>query len=459
MLRVHPDRFRAHAPDIRKRQAGLIQAISDRMERADFRSYAYGENILSSPIQPTYPALDYVLEQKDGSLKTYSLNLNDTVEGVLHSMVDALRQNGLNTLTNPPKTLPKRHKQAINSRDVHWASEGSATPGIDHQYDIHWNKGRDLRLFLSSLDSNEISARKASRMDVTAAASVVRRDYQFSAVDGTGLGWSSASLATLLRKLVDLFQEHSHKYHVASFYPLRLVWSSEDQALDLYGGNLFLNPAATPIQWLDHLLSVTPDALTFQDKVRTRLTEACHQVNTFLGVTFQKGHSCSSREYFELLDRLADFAPTQSRPDPFNYAITLERIHVMVESPQACRRAILTREGHIRVGSSMTSETIISAVSTLQPKARAKLSQSRLDKATAQVTSQQMQLEFGLARVHCSKIVNVDQFVGALVRLLQLEEQEELKRKLAGNSLGIIGTGQFCHLGDDGSLLVPWDWS
>lgn len=459
MLRAHPDRFRAHAPHIRKQQAGLIQAISDRMERADFLSYAYGENIQSSPIQPTYPRLEYVLEQKDGSLKTYSLDLNDSVEGVLHSMVDALRQNGLNTLTAPPKTPPKRLENANSPRDIQWASTTCATTGIDHQYDVHWNQGRDLRRFLSTLDSNEILARKASRMDVTAAASVVRRDYQFSAVDGTGLGWSSASLATLLRTLVDLYQEHSHKFHVASFYPLRLVWSSEDQPLDLYGGNLFLNPAATPIQWLDHLLSVTPEALAFQNERRDRLLEACQHVNTFLGVTFQKGHSCSSREYFELLDRLARSAPVQSPLDPFHHAITLERIHVMVESPQACRRAILTKEGHIRVGSSMACEAIISAVSALEPKAREKLSQSRLEKTKAQVTSQQMKLEFGLQRVHYSKIVNEEEFVGALVRLLQLEEQDELKRKFAGNSLGIVGTGQFCHLGDDGSLMLPWDWS
>lgn len=459
MLRAHPDRFRAHAPHIRKQQAGLVQAISDRMEGADFLSYAYGENIQSSRIQPTYPFLEYVLEQKDGSLKTYSLNLNDSVEGVLHSMVDALRQNGLNTLMAPPKARPRSLQHASNPRDIHWASTTCAATGIDHQYDVHWNQGRDLRRFLSTLDSNEISVRKASRMDVTAAASVVRRDYQFSAVDGTGLGWSSASLATLLRTLVDLYQEHSHKFHVTSFYPLRLVWSSEDQPLDLHGGNLFLNPAATPIQWLDHLLSVTPEALAFQNELRVRLAEACQQVNSFLGVTFQKGHSCSSREYYELMDRLAHSVPIPMSCDPDNHAITLERIHVMVESPQACRRAILTKEGHIRVGSSMASEAIFSAVSTLQPKARDKLSQSRIEKTKAQVTSQQMKSELGLQRVHYSKIVNEEQFVGALVRLLQLEEQDDLKRKLAGNSLGIVGTGQFCHLGDDGSLMVPWDWS
>lgn len=53
-----------------------------------------------------------------------------------------------------------------------------------------------------------------------------------------------------------------------------------------------------------------------------------------------------------------------------------------------------------------------------------------------------MKLELGLQQAHYSKIVNEEQFiVGALVRLLRLEEQDELKQKLAGNYLGIVGTG------------------
>jgi Domain of unknown function (DUF4461) len=432
------------------------------MGRPDFLSYTYGENIVSSMIQPIYPSLDYVLEQKDGSLQNYSLNLNDSVEGVLQSMVNALHQNGLPNLLPPPKAPPSLQQQQTSPNDIHWASEARATTGVDHQYDINWNQGRDLRHFLASLDSNEIASRKASRMDVVAIASVVRKEYQFAAVDGIGLGWSSASLAVLLGKLLDLYQEHSHKFHVPSFYPLRLVWSSEDQPLDLYGGNLYLNPAATPIQWLDHLLRVTPEALTFHKECRTRLIDAGHLVGNFLGVTFHKGHSCTSREYFEVLDRLAYMATDQNLPVSDNTTTTtiaLERVHVMVESPQACRRASLTKEGYIRVGASMASDDIVTAVNTFLTKAREKLSQSRLEKERAQLTIKQVKCEFGLQQVQYSKIVHDEEFVGALMRLVRLEEHEELKRKFTGNSLGIVGTGQFCHLGDDGSLMIPWDWN
>lgn len=461
-LRAHPDRFRSHAPQIRKQQAGLIQAVSERMGRPDFLSYTYGENVVSSMIQPIYPSLDYVLEQKDGSLKNYSLNLNDSVEGVLQSMVNALQQNGLTNLASPPKPPPNLQEQQSSPRDIHWAPETRGTTGIDHQYDIHWNQGRDLRHFLASLDSNEIAYRRASRIDVVAIASVVRKEYQFSAVDGTGLGWSSASLAVLLGKLLDLYQEHSHKFHVPSFYPLRLVWSSEDQPLDLYGGNLYLNPAATPIQWLEHLLRVTPKTLTFHKECRTRLIDAGQQVSDFLGVTFHKGHSCSSREYFEILDRLARMATDQNLPDSdaatTNTTIALQQVNVMVESPQACRRASLTKEGQVRIGASMANDDIVAAVNTFLTRAREKMAESKLEKERAQMIMKQVKLELGLQQIQHSKIVSDEEFVEALMRLVRLDEREEMQRKFTGNSLGIVGTGQFCHLGDDGSLMIPWDW-
>ena len=36
--------------------------------------------------------------------------------------------------------------------------------------------------------------------------------------------------------------------------------------------------------------------------------------------------------------------------------------------------------------------------------------------------------------------------------------QHIVKTGLAGNALGITGSGQFCHLADDGSVVIPHDW-
>jgi hypothetical protein len=68
------------------------------------------------------------------------------------------------------------------------------------------------------------------------------------------------------------------------------------------------------------------------------------------------------------------------------------------------------------------------------------------------------QWELGLQKVYHTKLVQTDEIVKCLVRLLAMDGRDRLKRNLAGNSLGIVGSGQFCHLGDDGSIIIPWDW-
>jgi hypothetical protein len=475
LLRTHPDRFRS--PEVRKQQATLVQAISDRMARPDFMIYAYGtvpDDATSLTSHTPYPSsLPYVLEQKGGALINHSLNLNAGVERVLQSMVAALQQTaGLTNLPPPPKAPhPSQTEQQQSNDRIHWTRpDGGArtTAGGKgaHQhssgkYNIHSNQGRDLKRFLETLDATEMEERKASRMDVTATAVAIRQVYRFAAVDGTSLGWSSASLAILLRTLVDLHHEHHGKFLVDTFYPLRLVWSSEDfrsGPLDLFGGILYLNPASTPIQWLNHLLLVTPDALERHQLYRSELTEASRHVNTSLEVTFHKGHSCSSREYYEVMMRLAQFTAEASSSESAaaSGGLTLERVQVMVESPQACRRAILTREGHVRVGASMTNEAIVLGVTHHRKEARTRVAQVRNVKQTAKETIQQMQGEFGLQRVYRSNMVQVEQFVPCLLRLL--EQREEWRATFAGKSVGIVGAGHFCHLGDDGSLMIPFDW-
>jgi hypothetical protein len=38
------------------------------------------------------------------------------------------------------------------------------------------------------------------------------------------------------------------------------------------------------------------------------------------------------------------------------------------------------------------------------------------------------------------------------------QQQQSVKTQLAGQSLQVTSSGQFCHIGDDGSLVIPWDW-
>ena len=96
LLRVHPDRFRSHNSQIRKQQAGLVQAISNRLEQPDFLAYAFQER-LTVPITPqsSHSQVRYVLEHNDGSLKEYTLNLDGSVEENFPAIMHVLQQIGL----------------------------------------------------------------------------------------------------------------------------------------------------------------------------------------------------------------------------------------------------------------------------------------------------------------------------------------------------------------------------
>jgi hypothetical protein len=432
-----------------------VQAVADRLAQPDFLAYnrVHGGDLSwsseSKPYLGSFSNLNYVLEQKDGSLQKFNVDLSDSVEGILKSLRRALHQSGL-TLPLPPPPLPSARPSA-NKQDHVLVSPTTPTKTfIDHQYDIHSNHGRNLKAFLKTLDPTEVQQRKLHREDVVAVASVVRREFGFSAVDGTALGWSSQSLAMLLRSLLDLHAEHSPQFNVSSFYPLRLVWSSQDQPLDLTGGILYLNPAATPIQLLNSLCEVSPQALDQHRKHLEQLKRARRQLETaWANVHFQKGHSCSSYDFHEVLvDRLAPAFGLSFSTSNDTTAIGLPRVVVKVESPQACRRAMLTREGDIRIGAAMSIADIVVGLDHFVPQARnaQRHGQAWIDQ------SRRVQDELGVVKIR--RLVTMQQGLDCLSRLLRQHPP-----RLAGHAVAVVASGHFCHLGDDGSLQIPHDWT
>jgi hypothetical protein len=308
-MRAHPDRFRGRSESIRRGQTGLLSALSERMGQQDFQDYTTntpnGDSKWHGGNQVPVVFNKYVLEKRDGSLLRQNLQLNDSVENVLKSMARALQLSGAALPPPPSPPESKTEERFVNMR----AKENSRRPTpssskIDHQFDVNTTRGRDLWGFLGCLDFNEIQNRRASRIDAAAAALVARRLYSFQAIDGIGMGWSSASFAILLKSLIKLHEEHSARFHVDSFYPLRLVFSNEEfhKSLDLFSGHIYINPALTPLQWLESLQEVTTDSLEDFRQNRLRMQERQGLVQNSLGVKMKKGHSCSSEEYHMFLD-------------------------------------------------------------------------------------------------------------------------------------------------------------
>jgi hypothetical protein len=340
-----------------------------------------------------------------------------------------------------------------------WATKTSGNTEIDHQFDINTMKGRDLSSFLKSINGSQIEGCRASRMDASAAALVARNLYSFQAIDGISMGWSSSSFAVLLNSLIRLHEEHNSRFHVQSFYPLRLNFSADEcqNPFDVYGGNLFLMPAATQLQWLEALQEVTKERLEEFQQNRLMLDERTTLLQNAFGVKIAKGFSCSSKEYHAFIERISKHmtqSPTGEKAD--SSSLEVERLRVVVEAPEACRRARVTNEGTIRVHSGMAELDLTNAISRMSQCARERWVQDKEEQERCKEAVIQIQWALGLQKVVRTGFVKHADFLGSLSRMM--EQSSTLRRSLAGNSLGITGSGQFCHLGDDGSLKIPHDW-
>jgi len=476
LLRVHPDRFRSakHTSSRRSKQANLVKALAERMSEADFGTWQRAGNI-SSTTASSFKDFSYVLERRDGSLLQASISLSDSVEAILASMAEALKQSGAASLPTPPVEQSKSPNGFTNSNTAPNAAtsatgfSSSVNNSNNSVYNVVSNRGRDFEQFLAALDFKQIESRRDARTGAQAAALSARRLYEFQAVDATSLGWSSASVAMLLHQLTALHEEHSTKFHVDSFYPIRLLFTPDDfhEALDVYGGTLRLNPSDTSIQWLDSLQLVTTDKLQEMQSYRESVAAMTSRIQGCLEIKLKKGHSSSSREYFDFLANLSAAFPEAHKEAPDNagepsHSLVIEPIGATVEASQACRRPIVNKEGSIRLGAGMDPATVLHAVSRLTDATRKQRTQDKEDRQRCKEAVHQLQWQLGLHRVYRSGMVSHDHYLHCLSRILLLNEQHDnnamVKRRLTGNSLGIVGAGNFCHLADDGSIVIPHDW-
>lgn len=497
LLRAHPDRFRSHSQSLRKGQAKLIQALSERLVASDFIAYTSSREL--SPTEPTNQTVKtwethaYYLEGKDGSLNQYNLSLNQTAGDVLTSMCQALQSSGLSNIPLPPS--PPQHDPSSQDRASlelldrlskgnnasmwkglhHFQQNGgnfnpsSSSSGIDRSFDVNTKKGKDLMGFLQSLNKNDIAQRKADRIDASAAALVARQAYKFQAIDGTGLGWSSRSLAQCLTSLTNAHDEHHTKFQVESFYPLRLILRNDESPLhklDVFGGTIRLNPGSTQSQWLETLLLVTEESLEVLGETRDALQTYLARVQNSLNVQIRKGHSCSSREYHLLLQHLScamvvDCGEVEDGAS--SKALAMDRITIVVETAQSCRQPLVTNEGHVRVSAGMLLSTIIFAASDCRAEAVQKMREEEEKQEKSKELIALVKLELGLSHVYKGRLLTItsDRFLGCLESLLSMDRtvRDDLREYTEGQMLGITGEGRSCHLGDDGSIIIPWDWN
>lgn len=347
--------------------------------------------------------------------------------------------------------------------------------------DLIWNAGmfRDSKTtsrtihdcnlinFLQDMNIDDVKVRKLNRINASAAALVARRAYQFSAIDGTGLGWSSASLAILLNRLTELYDEHKCKLQTKSFYPFRLVLSGDEfsKKIDLYSGAILLNPAATPLQWLNTLQAITDESVQRLKYNRKVLEKNLSAVQSYLNVKVKKGYSCEPEDYHNFIQKIALLSAEPATKEVHNASFIPQQLNsacLVIESDQACRRCKLRKDGNIEAAVNMSLEDIRSALN----KFAAESNQYRQSELKHQQEYKQVQqraiYELGLQSISkVGNLVTYGQMSHSLLQLLKRDddEKEKLRKFITGQALGITGRGQPCHLGDDGSIIIPWNVS
>jgi len=532
LLRIHPDRFRQHPNKIRKEQASLVQAIEEWISSPPVLAFCHGKQQVCSNHYYYYNSphpkeYSYHLEQNDGKLTRHILTLDAPIIQVLQGMAASLTELGVNLPSFP--TIPVVDARQLKdrttsmyddqgksfykmdpfseeaSRDTHasmydhmfrfvWSSHNPfASTIIDEQFDIVSRQGKNLTFFLQQLQPKDIVLRKQQRLAAVASALVVRRAYQFQAVDGTGIGWSSASVTKCFHSLTKLFDEHRHRFHVTSFYPLRLELSKDERQskLCVHGAKLYINPLDTPLQWLNTFRLVTPETLNEVKFCQDNLTSYTKSVQTgaFGGyVKMKRGHSCSSAEYHACMKRLAShhhadhqsiISATTFLPDDqplLELALCRDSsIQVIVESSQSPRmRGAITHEGHIRVSSNMEPGDIVLTIAKLAQKAQqAMVVESQLTRECDELVKQLILL-WNLDTIHIKvshSPITTTQALSCLRRLRDeassadssksspsVRHDVDWRQHLEGHSVSISSSGQFCHVGDDGSIIIPWDY-
>ena len=433
---------------------------------------------------------NFYLEKKDGTLMEQTIDLNDSVENVLQHMASALLAVGGVRL--PPKPSSMSNSNDANNtyinqnhlqNDQEWFNMGdnfgwSSFPNKEYRnsFPSHMKHiDRDFIHFVKNIQTKEILQRKTNRLDAQAAALVARRAFHFQSIDGTRIGWSSESMAKLLSSLANFHSEHHMKFRTKSFYPMYLEMSCDEgqDKICLHSGRILLNPSSTPLQWLEIFMKITMDTLDTVRNNNKKLVENTKMIQEILGIQIKKGQSCEMKDYHEFLDKLSQHLRMSSNIyGLYSYhksngsSVSLKRLQVIVESHYACRRGKVTNEGHIQIGAGMPIASIVSYI--LNPTVYQTAHEKTVDEMEyiekCNHLIQQICHQFGVRqiyRVRISSLTSLEMY-DCLLRIYEKlhkhnneTENDNDDGLIYGHSLGIISKGQFCHLGDDGSIIIP----
>lgn len=385
------------------------------------------------------------MKNKDGTMSKLAIKLDNTnPHQILERMVEAI------DFPLPPS--PVESSSLKRMQIPHLSRSQRSIPlksDVDHLIWANWwgshldykspnSTKRDVLHFLENMDFDHIKQRKLARINATASALVARRAFKFLAIDGTKLGWSSSSLAICLSRLTSLHEEHQSRLQTKSFYPFRLLLSSDEflRKVDLFSGTIRLNPASTSLKWLDTLASVTDVTVSMMKNHQQDLMRNLAKVEDALGLRVVKGHTCDPEEYHQSIELLGFECNQNGKHHGDRRAVlNASQSVIFLESDHACRHGKIRTDGKIAIGTGMTLNEIRSTIASFASRSNDYMRIESENQTKFKASADQFMREFGVQKVSkMSSLVTSEQMIECLSVLLKKEETEKdvLRRYLAG---------------------------
>jgi hypothetical protein len=481
LIRVHPDRLHSVKDDLlRVQQAAAVQAIIQRLQESDVAEWQQSSSAAgtsstqasrgqhSGPMSRSVQCLVLPLNSgNNATIHKAKIRLNSNVNVLLGDLSDALRQSGAAEIPMPlddSSFASSPTKRPPSANHHHYQSGSHDEPHAAPQTPPRLQR-RMLNEFLSTVQMSTIAERKQSRLEAHAVAASVRNAYGFLAVDATRIGWSSQSVVILLRRLLSVQAEFASTVR-PSYYPWKLVFSSsvcEEGAIDLHGAMLLLNPAGTNVQWLCGLELVNGSTNQAMLQIREEMDIFVKRLQSTWSVRLRKGFTCTSRAYYGALKRLCDEV-TALFPDSNCVVVdrssttslpSVEDVDVVIEDYTVCSRPQVTKSGSIMLGTRVTAVECKGAVETLSLEANRRGQLFKEEKALSRQAARQAQQCLGLERVFFDdRTLSPHDFRQSLGRLVAKSDEYNM----VGHLLEIVATDHFCHIADDGALVIPHNW-
>jgi hypothetical protein len=183
------------------------------------------------------------------------------------------------------------------------------------------------------------------------------------------------------------------------------------------------------------------------------------EVKNALGLSVVKGHTCDPEEFHRCIDQLGFESHGNSDNGDGKALISVSKQNVVViESNQDCRQSKLRKDGSIAIGAGMNLNEIRTTIASLARRSNQNIRIEVENRRRFLASADQFMYEFGVEKVSkVSSMVTYEQMSECLSVLLNKDEasKDMLRGHLAGQSIGIAGDGHLCHLGDDGSIIIP----